>query len=178
MINLRIAICGDSYSAVNSSSTCYPEIVESYSWIHDLQERYSVECYAESGRSNFDILKQVKRCDEPIIITNVTSLHRTTFSMTLRSVDISKQDLVNYNLKYARLIAQLSDICWTPFVGYETIPEIQYLPFERENEMYNERLGSELTKHHLTRQGNEMLRDEMLYQIEKIRRTNVKATKR
>ena len=121
MINLRIAICGDSYSAVNSSSTCYPEIVESYSWIHDLQERYSVECYAESGRSNFDILKQVKRCDEPIIITNVTSLHRTTFSMTLRSVNISKQDLVNYNLKYARLIAQLSDICWTRDYTRDTI---------------------------------------------------------
>jgi uncharacterized protein involved in tolerance to divalent cations len=168
MTRPRISICGDSYSAVNAPTTCYATVTESYSWIHDIQKDYSVECLAESGRSNFDILKQVKRARGDIIISNVTSLNRVAFAVSKRSVEISKADLQLHNLKISRLISRLSDVCWTPFVGYEEVPEILYLPFERENELYNDHLKDRLTKHHLTQRGNELLRDEMLKQLERI----------
>ena len=168
MTRPRITFCGDSYSAVNAPVTCYYDTEESYSWIHDIQKDYSVECLAESGRSNFDILKQVKSAKGTIIISNVTSLNRVAFAVSKRPLEISKSELRTYNLKYARLISRLSDICWTPFVGYEEVPEILYLPFERENELYNDHLKDRLTKHHLTQRGNELLRDEMLKQLERI----------
>lgn len=168
----RIAICGDSYSAVNDLYTCNydPPFTESYSWIHELQKRYDVTCYAKSGSSNLDVVMQIKRAAEyDLLIVNLTHIIRLSLIMNVKKApEVDERSVVKRNLELAEWIAKRPhSICWSPFPGYEKIPSVYTMYFERENELYNKNLQGLLTKHHMTHRGNQLMAEWILDQIEK-----------
>ena len=155
----RIAICGDSFSDITSRRTCIGRFEEGWSWVHGLQEHYEIDCYAHSGVSNLLIYDQVKQAKKTnsIIVTNVSSIARVTQMIDFKHPDISEDEIKKHNKKFAQWIAKNSDVCWTPFPGYESISEIDLITLEKENELYNKELQSQTTKHHLTLKGNQIL---------------------
>lgn len=172
MINLRIAICGDSYSAVNDLYTCSydPPFTESYSWIHELQKQYSVTCYAKSGSSNLDIVYQIKRAAKhDLLIVNLSHIIRLSlYTNVKKAPKIDEQSIIKRNIELAEWIAKRPhSLCWSPFPGYETIPSVHTKYFERENEYFNKNLQGKLTKHHMTEKGNQLMAEWALEQIEK-----------
>ena len=151
-----ILIAGDSYSDSRyETRTCHCGNGDPVSWVNLLSRDYTVECVAKSGSSNYDIVSQVMRSAEyDYLIVNVTSLARSARWSSFRhreSEDVS-------NFKIAQSLAKRSNtLCWTPYPGYEKIDEIHYIPLARHNELYNEKVKSCCTQHHLDRESNYLL---------------------
>lgn len=167
---MKIVICGDSFSAVNDLVTCNQKFDETYSWIHELQKLYNITCYAKSGASNLDIVNQIKRATEyDLLLVNLTHLQRLALLFSYKTAPTIKEELiVQRNLELANWVANRPrSICWTPFTGYESIKSVHTKHFERENEYFNDSLSAPLTKHHMTEEGNKMLAEWAINQIEK-----------
>lgn len=168
----NVYICGDSFSAVNDSVTCNHPLddVEAYSWVHELQKRYSVTCYARSGASNFDIINQIKRLKTyDLLITNLTQIKRLALHVRMENLpNVDLLTVARRNIELGKWISKRpNSICWTPFTGYEAIKTIHTMYFERENEYFNKQLSAPVTKHHMTEKGNQLLAEWMIDQIER-----------
>jgi hypothetical protein len=151
-----IVIAGDSYSDMHRKSCNVVRFnPESISWVRMLSEVYDVTCVAHSGASNRDIIKQVYNAPESsLLIVNMSHPHRQSrfLSPYKKKVEIRlNRDIAAYFGKKNRTF------CWTPFMGYESIKGVVFKPLYKWNEMYYPKLFKQVTSHHLTREGNEIL---------------------
>lgn len=153
-----IYLIGDSFS-----DPTYEGDQEGVSWTHRLMASYEVTPYAYRGWSNLDIWSKISIVpDDALKIINLS--HPTRFPKESKlASDLSRRYVSNptaMNIKAASKIVSSysnSSFIWSPFPGYENIPEIRYLPFEQENELYNESIARQNVGNHLTQKGNDML---------------------
>jgi hypothetical protein len=151
-----IVIAGDSYSDMHRKSCNVVRFnPESISWVRMLSEVYDVTCVARRGSSNRDILKQVYNAPEhSFLIVNMSHPLRTSQFLPTQDLKIESRlnkDIASYFSKKNRTL------CWTPFVGYESIKGVVFKPLYKCNEMYYPKLFKQVTSHHLTSEGNEIL---------------------
>lgn len=153
--NRVILIAGDSFSDASTACSCNAGSIGRHSWIDKLSEEFEIESVGQVGASNYDIAKQIKRSrNYRLLIVNLSHPHRTSTYLPHPRV----KDEHALNLKIARSLAQRdSTICWTPFVGYESIPEVLYQPVAKHNEMYTPSVEQQCTNHHFNREGNDIL---------------------
>jgi len=150
-----ILIAGDSYSDASDNNSCCRGSVERYSWVDRLSEDFEIRCVGQVGASNYDIVRQVSReRGYSLLVVNLSHPERVSTYPPHPKVE----DESDLNFKIAAQFAQRANtICWTPFAGYESIPGILYQPLTEHNELYTESVEYECTKHHFTREGNDIM---------------------
>ena len=159
-----ILVAGDSFSDASDNCSCFEGSIGRYSWVDLLQQYYKVQCVGQVGASNYDIAKQVWRAKRwTFLVVNLTHPLRTATYVPPPKCE----DGLKLNMKIAAHFAQRPNtLCWTPFVGYESISGVHYQPLEQFNEMYNYKAAYSCTNHHFTQEGNSMIYKWIKDQIE------------
>jgi hypothetical protein len=151
---MTLLIAGDSFSDASDACSCDERSVHRYSWVDLLQQDYKIQCVGQVGASNYDIVKQVWRARGwTFLVVNLSHPLRASSYVP----PPKRKDGLKLNMKIAAYFAQKPNtICWTPFVGYESISGVHYQPLKRFNEMYNYKAAFSCTNHHFTQEGNDM----------------------
>lgn len=149
-----ILIAGDSFSDASDNCSCYEGSIGRHSWVDRLSEQFEITALGQVGASNYDIVKQFWRARGwTFLVVNLTHPLRTSSYLPPPKC----KDGLELNMKIADYFAQKPNtICWTPFVGYESISGVHYQPLKRFNEMYNYKAAFSCTNHHFTQEGNDM----------------------
>lgn len=173
----RILIAGDSYSDPYdfrpsiegwSESTSEP----AYSWVENLP--FKVTCVAYRGSSNWDIWRSVRDCTWDCLIVNLTQSKRISYLQWRYRTESVRQCIAD-DAQHAvsrRCGERICDLprayVWSPFPEYERWEKVDWIPLREENEMWDDAITPRTTAHHLTRLGNEWMKQHITQQINRI----------
>jgi hypothetical protein len=171
---LRILICGDSYS---HEDLIIDDFKPTYTWISLLKNDYTVHSVGQAGASNLTILEQVLKNTRnkeawDYIIVSLAPLLRDSNSLK-HSIKI-----VHTIIKQVNQIAHNSYV-WSCFEDFRNIVSIDWQPFVAYNEQFIKMQNEEKhkTTHytgcHFTQEGNKAVYEHMKYIINRGEHNNV-----